>query len=165
MGDDTLSIRHWLYKLTGIPTESLAIPKDFERPMWFVEEPIRIPEPCRPDAYREKVTLNVILLARDIAQLKSVVRAVRQDLADRGWVLPLFNEERQQIGYLRECRLTFGKPDGLDQTIELKYMIYIPYKLMEYGPLLEIHRQYDETLRTGGEPSDERSREEIIIKL
>ncbi|AMA72773.1 hypothetical protein P4S93_09245 [Aneurinibacillus thermoaerophilus] len=150
MGDDTLSIRHWLYKVTGIPTESLAIPKDFERPMWFAEEPIRLPEPCRPDAYREKVTLNIILLAKDAVQLKSVVRAVRQDLADRGWVLPLFNEERQQVGYLRECRPTFGKPDGLDQTMELKCMVYIPYTPIEYDPLLEFYSRYDPVLRKGG---------------
>lgn len=142
MGDDVLSIRHWLYSLTGIGTETLSIPKDFERPIWFVEEPLRTPEPRRADAYRERVTVNALLLARDAEQIKEVVGIVRQDLADRRWALPLYNAERQQIGFMRECRLTFRKPDGLDQPMELKYSVYIPYTPVVYDPLEVIHTRH-----------------------
>ncbi|MDH6351925.1 hypothetical protein [Brevibacillus sp. 1238] len=149
MGDDVLSVRHWLYSLTEIQTEDLLIPKDFKRPTWFVEVPFRIPEPRRADAYREKCTMNFALLAKDKAQLARVVSQVRQDLADKRWALPLFNEERVQVGYLRECRLTMSKPDGLDLPMELKYTVYIPYTPVVYDQLEAIHRRYDETLRKG----------------
>ncbi|WP_400162921.1 hypothetical protein ACAF76_008415 [Brevibacillus sp. TJ4] len=149
MGNDVLSVRHWLFALTGIRTENLSVPKDFKRPTWFVEEPLRIPEPRRADAYREKGTMNFVLMAQDIKQLTSLSVAVKQNLADRRWLLPLYNADRQQVGYLRECRLTMSKPDHLDQSFELKYTVYIPYTPTVYGPLEVIHRRYDESLRKG----------------
>lgn len=152
MGDDVLSIRHWLFSLTGIPTENLSVPKDFKRPMWFVEEPFRIPEPRRADAYREKGTMNFVLMAKDAEQLLSLSISVRQDLADRRWTLPLYGTDRKQVGYLRECRLTMSKPDNLDRSFELKYTVYIPYTPVVYDPLEVIHRRYDESLRKGGKP-------------
>lgn len=153
MADDVLSIRHWLYSLTNIGAEELPKPKDFKRPAWFVEEPMRVPDPRRPDAYRERVTLNAVFLAKDVGQRKDIVQRVRQDLADRRWILPLYDTNRQQVGYIRECRLTFSKPDGLDQSMELKYLVYIPYTPIEYDPLEVIHNRYDPTLKKGGKPS------------
>ncbi|GEC92432.1 hypothetical protein [Brevibacillus brevis] len=152
MGDDVLSVRHWLFSLTGIQTENLSVPKDFKRPMWFVEEPFRILEPRRADAYREKGTMNFVLMAKDIEQLTRLSLAVRQDLADRSWILPLYGPDKKQVGYLRECRLTMSKPDNLDRSFELKYTVYIPYTTVVYDPLEVIHRRYDESLRKGGKP-------------
>ncbi|MDC0760618.1 hypothetical protein POF51_07945 [Brevibacillus sp. AG] len=152
MGDDVLSVRHWLFSLTGIQTEKLSVPKDFKRPMWFVEEPFRIPEPRRADAYREKGTMNFVLMAKDIDQLTRLSLAVRQDLADRSWILPLYSPDKKQVGYLRECRLTMSKPDNLDRSFELKYTVYIPYTPVVYDLLEVIHRRYDESLRKGGKP-------------
>jgi hypothetical protein len=150
MGDDVLSVRHWLYALTGIQTEILRVPKDFTRPMWFVEEPLRIPEPRRSDVYREKGTMSLVLLAKDADQLKRMVSLVRQDLADKRWVLPLYNTDRVQVGYMRECRLSFSKPDGFDQSIELKYLVDLPYTPVVYDPLEVIHTRFDPTLKKGG---------------
>lgn len=150
MGDDVLSVRHWLYELTGIQTESLRVPKGFTRPMWFVEEPLRIPELRRADIYREKGTMSLTLLAENAEQLKQMVSLVRQDLADKRWTLPLYNTDRLQIGYMRECRLSFNKPDGFDLSIELKYFVDLPYTPVVYDPLEVIHTRFDPTLKKGG---------------
>ncbi|MEK3744716.1 hypothetical protein NST23_18710 [Brevibacillus sp. FSL K6-0770] len=153
MGDDVLSVRHWLYSLTHIETEVLRKPKDFSRPMWFVEEPQRIPEPRRADFYRERGTMNFVLLAKEQTQLAHVSEQIRQDLADRRWTLPLYNSSRTLVGYLRECRLTLSRPDGLDCSMEMKYTVYIPYTPIDYDPLEVIHIRYDPTLKKGGKPS------------
>ncbi|MGG1662887.1 hypothetical protein [Brevibacillus sp. NRS-1366] len=153
MGDDVLSVRHWLFSLTGIRTENLLVPKDFKRPIWFVEEPFRIPEPRRADAYREKGTMNFVLMAKDAEQLTTLSMVIRQNLADRRWILPLYGSDRQQKGHLRECRLTMSKPDNLDRSFELKYTAYILYTPIVYDPLEEIHTRFDSTLERGGKPN------------
>lgn len=149
MGDDVFSVCSWLNLATGIPTETFRAPDEFQRPLWIVEEPSRTAEPRRADVYREKATMNVVLMAMDDNQLTDVSLLIRQSLADRGWILPLYSADKQQVGFLRECRLTMYKPNGFDRSIELVYTAYIPYTPMEYDPLEVIHRRYDETLRKG----------------
>lgn len=141
-GDDLLSVRHWLYTVTGIVTEGLDTPKDFERPVWFVEPPSHPLEPQRPGAYRARVTLYAELLADTFENLRLAREKIDADLAERRWVLPYYDANQQQVGFLRECRLNFKKSDGLNLPIELKYLISIPYTAPAEDELTEIHTTY-----------------------
>lgn len=149
--DDVLSVRHWLFALTGIGAEVLDTPKGFERPVWFVEEISRIPEPRRPDLYTARVSLQLLLLADTQERLASTGGLVEKDLAQRMWTLPLYNSVQQQVGFLRECRLTAKRVEGLDRPYELTYQMQVPYEVAEAPPLTEIHTRFDPNLTKGGE--------------